>query len=181
MDFKKVDEEISAELTTEENAVLEKFMQLNTRIQILKYFRNSAENVYNPLTSLDKILESKDIPDKDAFVPINKTLSVAMSCLDVWIEELETELKGLQDQVIVFMLRISIKEYASDTKERFKTKVIEPSIPKYIVKYFLADKFGEDDSPAKDAMSDICTEAVNYFISSMTSGVFEKVMADMNS
>lgn len=179
MDFTKTDEEISAELTAEENAILEQFMKITTRIQILENFRKSMDTTYNPLSALDEILDSKDFPDKDAFTPINKTISTAIACLDQWLDELKSEQKELLNKVVEFMYKISLKEYAAGLKAGIKTKIIEPNVPKYITKYFLTDKFGEGDSPAKDAMSDICTEAVNYFIASMNSGVFEKVMDDM--
>lgn len=179
MDFVKTNEAITSELTEEENATLEKFMEITMRMQILQHFRNSMDSTYNPLAALDEILDSKGIPDKDAFIPINQTISVTTACLDKWIDELKAEHKALTEQVVVFMYRISLKDYANELKNSLQTKVISPNIPKYVTKYFLTDKFGEGDSPAKDAMSDICTEAVNYFIASMSSGVFEKVMDDM--
>lgn len=176
--FEKIESKLMNELAPEEIEVIEKYMRVTTRIQILENFKKGFNNAYSPLDALDEILKTSGKPDPDAFTPINKSIAMATSTIDQWIEELKKEQAELCNSVVMIIYKISMKDYVNETNTRIKEKVIAPAIPKKVTEYFLTDKFGEGDSPSKDAMRDICTEAVNYFIASLTSGVFDKVIAE---
>ena len=159
-EMNSIEQEFLGHFTEDEINKFKRYIELNTRVNILK-------QMVGELSELDELLSTSKGVGATSLIVSRQ-----------WLVEMETEFNKLQEEIALMVYWKDLKDYAVKMKNRFDA-VIESEIPKRITQEFLNNKFGEDGSCSKDAMVGICTEAVNYFIGSVTSGNLIKA-ADEN-
>lgn len=146
-----IEKEFLDHFTEEEIEKFRRYIELNTRVNILK-------QMVGELSELDELLSSSKGVGTTSLIITRQ-----------WFVEMTEELNKLQEEVAMMVYMKDLKDSVMKMKNSFD-KVIDTNLPKLITDEFLRTKFGADDSPSKDAMTGICTEAVEYFVASIRNG-----------
>lgn len=150
-----IEKEFLDHFTEEEIEKFRRYIELNTRVNILK-------QMVGELSELDELLSNSKGVGATSLIIARQ-----------WLVEMTEELNKLQEEVSMTVYWRDLKYNVTNMKNQFD-KAIDTNLPKLITKEFLRTKFGEDDSPSKDAMTGVCTEAVEYFVASIRNGNFIK-------
>ena len=146
-------------LTKDQQNTLKRLNDVQTRISILNRYQESMKEMID-----DNIFDNSPL-----------SLGITISVLEDWMKELQEERQKLLKDASIIVANICVADsYTSMTnavKEKF---TIEDIASKHITKAFLTNMFGEDDTPGKLAVQDICNNAVKFFIQTILDGSMAK-------
>ena len=159
-EVERADEALNKLFSDDEREKFSRLSMLDARLSILRKYQETFEELGNLTDTFN-----------------DKTTSVAMSLLVLkdWIKEIDDERNTLFDEIATIVATATIADMYNNMSTTIKNKMhIDDVASDHITKAFLNKKFGDGDSAGKDAMKDICTEAVQFFIQTIIDGTMKE-------